>query len=149
MAYSIEAEVRMAWNGITTIELPKATVEKAISKADGEIDALLNCKYTVPFSSPVPAIINGFSMDIALFYCKMWKDPRLVVDADGKLEMNYNLAMGKLEAIRNGDMDIPGVNQKQLCKSTREDYTPVFGEDGLLNAGLDSDLKDKIDNSRD
>ena len=149
MAYSIEAEIRMAWNEVSTEELPKATVEKAISKADGDIDAFLNCKYTVPFSSPVPAIINGISIDIAIFYCKIWKDPRLVVDADGKLDMNYNLAMGKLEGIRNGDMDIPGITQKQLCSGTRKDYTPVFGEDGIINAQLDEDLEDKIEDSRD
>jgi len=149
VAYSTEADVRLAWNGVTTVELPKATVDKAITKADGEIDAKLNCIYPVPFSAPVPAIINGISMDIALFYCKMWKDPRLVVDADGKLEMNYNLAMERLEEIRDGKMDIPGVNQRQLCKSTREDNTAVFGEDGMLNAKLDEDLKDKIEDSRD
>ncbi|MCK4329256.1 DUF1320 family protein [candidate division WOR-3 bacterium] len=148
MAYSTDEEIRMAWNEIAETELPLATITKAIQKADGDIDAFLDCKYVTPFS-PVPQIINGISLDIALFYCKLWKDPRMVVDEDGKLEMNYKIALGKLEAINKGKMNVPGVSQRQLCSSTREDHTPVFGEDGLLNAKLDKDLEDEIEDSRD
>jgi len=71
-------------------------VTAAITKAESEIDAYLSIKYTVPLS-PVPEVVKGFAVDIAIchLYSRRSTPPEVRKD-------RYNAAIAFLEKVAEG-----------------------------------------------
>lgn len=111
MGYSTENDIIKALPEETLIELtddnesqsidsPK--VVEAISKADGEIDTYISNRYPLPLSS-VPAILRGFSVDIAIYL--LYK--RKVEEIPETRRTAYKDAIKTLVRISDGKMDLP------------------------------------------
>lgn len=148
MAYTTAANVELAWSDITEAEVGVARLAAAIAYADSIIDASLNHRYTVPFSS-TPTLIEYISTDFAAYICKYWKDPRMVTDPQTEMERQVAMAAGFLEQLKMGQMSIPGESQKQLVESTTEDFHSIFDLDDELEHVLDEDRSDDIEDRRD
>lgn len=82
-----------------------ARLEAFIEEADSEIDAYISRRYTVPLAT-VPAMIRRFSTVIVKWYLHN----RRIWTKDENVKGEYEDVIAKLEAIRDGDMDIPGGN---------------------------------------
>lgn len=145
MAYSTSVELLSAWADKTETEAGATRIAKAIAYADGIIDTYLCNRYTVPLS-PIPDIINGFSIDLALFIVKKRKDPRMVTQEEAE---NASMALNLLEKIRIGELPLPNVAQEQLVSSPMEDFTPIVNLDDETNWVVDEDLEEEIEDDRD
>jgi len=97
-----------------------AKITAAILKADAEIDANCQARYTVPFSS-VPPIVLGWSATLAAFNLhRNRKKPETLID-------RYNKVMSWLKSIREGDASIAGVaDEGSLPRSTTMGVLPTF-----------------------
>lgn len=88
--------------GGTTIV--QAKIDAAIKKADSDIDLFTGKRYTVPFN-PVPDAVNGWSIDIAIYF--------LYSNSSEKLPLvrkeYHDRAKARLKKIFLGEMDIPGI----------------------------------------
>lgn len=93
-----------------------ALAETAISDADAEINGYLVKRYNVPFSS-IPAVINKFSKDIAVYNLVS----RAGID-EGEREKTilnrYNAAIKYLENVAKGIVDI-GVKDNSATESAK------------------------------
>ena len=148
MSYCNADDVYESWADITEDQAGATRVEKAIAFADAMIDATLVHRYVVPFPS-TPALIKSISTDFAAYIAKYRKDPRMVTDPQSENERQVALAGNLLDQLRKGEISLPGVAQRQMIKSTMEDFAPVFNLDDELGHVLDEDLADYIEDSRD
>lgn len=89
--------------GGTTIDETKVT--KAIKDADAEIDLFLNKRYDVPFS-PVPDIVNSWSVDIAIY--NVFPMPSEKIPEIRRI--NRDRAKSQIKKVAAGDFDIPGID---------------------------------------
>lgn len=81
-------------------------VTEAISQADGEIDAYIGGRYSVPLST-VPAIIRRCSCDISVYI--LYK--RRVEVIPETRATSYKDAIRVLEQIRDGKMPLPTISE--------------------------------------
>lgn len=160
MAYTTAEKVYEAWADITGAEAgeveengePAQTrVTNAIAFADAMIDASLVHRYVVPFASDpnTPALIAAISTDFAVYITKYRKDPRMVTDTQSLGERQIAISANLLDQLRKGEISISGVTERQMVKSTMEDYAPIFNLDEEVGHVLDEDLADAIEDSRD
>jgi phage gp36-like protein len=91
-------------------------VTQAIATADAEIDGYCAGRYTVPFS-PVPAVIKGLSVEIAVYY--LYKR-RTVPE---RIEKSYDKAVARLKDISRG----------LLTLGTTPDSTPAPANSGGIS----------------
>jgi phage gp36-like protein len=148
MAYTDSNKVCEAWADITEEEGGAARIASAIIFSDAIIDASLAHRYTVPFN-PTPNLIESISTDFAAYIAKYRKDPRMVTSPQSEGERQVAIAANLLDQLRKGEINLPNVTQKQMVKSTMEDYAPVFNLDEEIFHVLDEDLVDDIEDSRD
>lgn len=149
MGYATSMKVKNAWNSVTDAQVDATRIQDAIDYADGIIDGKLKGVYAVPFSEPYDKLIVGIATDLAVFKLKVWKDPRMVVDADGKLDINYKLALNLLQELADGKSGLGSVSQRQLVESNTEDDQPIADLDDETNWDLDEDRADRIEDARD
>jgi phage gp36-like protein len=83
-------------------QINASRVDEAISQADGEIDAYIGSRYSVPLSS-VPAVIRRCSCDITIYI--LYK--RYEEDIPETREMSYKDAIRVLTRIADGKMELP------------------------------------------
>lgn len=97
-----------------------AMIAAAIEKADAEIDANCQARYTVPFS-PVPKIVKGWSATLAAFNLyRNRKKPETLID-------RYTKVMSWLKSVRDGSASIAGVvDEGSLPGSTTAGSMPTF-----------------------
>ena len=69
-------------------------------------------------------------------------------DSDSDFSTNYEKATVWLDEIRDGKMDIPGIEINLLPKSTTQDYQPAFQVDDPVQHDIDSDRLDDITDDR-
>jgi len=84
-------------------EVDQEKVDEAISSADGEIDGYLSTRYTVPLD-PVPALINKFSADIAIYNLYS----RVAETIPDTRSDRYKNAIRTLEKISEGKIRLGG-----------------------------------------
>ena len=122
MAYSTESDMIKALPEETIEELTddeqsseihSPFVVEAISKADGEIDAYLVNRYTTPLAVPIPDIIRGISVDIAIYY--LYK--RRVEEIPETRVMSYKDSIRTLRDIRDGKMPLPITEEEEATAS--------------------------------
>lgn len=93
-----------------------AMIAAAIEKADAEIDANCQARYTVPFS-PVPKIVKGWSATLAAFNLyRNRKKPETLID-------RYNKVMSWLKSVREGTASIAGVADASALPASTTDGT--------------------------
>lgn len=122
MSYSVEADIIKALPEETVIELTddeetgeihSPFVDDAISKSDGEIDAYLVNRYSTPLAVPIPDIIRGISVDIAIYY--LYK--RRVEELPETRVMSYKDSIRTLRDIRDGKMPLPITEEEESTAS--------------------------------
>ena len=148
MAYCNADDVYESWADIKEDQAGATRVTNAIAFADAMIDASLVHRYVVPFD-PTPALIKAISMDFAAYITKYRKDPRMVTDPQSKGERQVAIAGNLLDQLRKGEISLPGISERQMVKSTMEDYAPIHNLDDEIYHVLDDDLADYIEDSRD
>jgi len=148
MAYCTATDVYESWADITADQAGATRVTNAIAFADAIIDSSLAHRYVVPFVS-TPPLIKGISTEFAAYITKYRKDPRMVTSPQTEEERQVVLAANILEKLIEGKMNLPGATERQMIKSTMEDYAPIFNLDDELGHVLDEDLADYIDDLRD
>ena len=148
MAYCTADNVYESWADITAAEAGATRVANSIAFADAIIDASLVHRYVVPFT-PTPALIKPISTDFAAYITKYRKDPRMVTDPQSEGERQVAIAANLLDQLRKGEINLPGVAERQMIESTMEDYTPIFNLDEEVEHVLDEDLADAIEDARD
>ncbi|NLT22607.1 MAG: DUF1320 domain-containing protein [Syntrophorhabdus sp.] len=72
-----------------------ARIDEAIETADAEIDGYCAVKYSVPLS-PVPAVVNKLSVDLAIYYLY---SRRTIPE---KVEKRYERAVARLKDVARG-----------------------------------------------
>lgn len=113
MAYSTVEDLRRALEAEAVNQLAQddgasntpdeAVLGEFIAEADSEIDAYVSRRYVVPLST-VPPMIRRFSTVIVKWYLHN----RRIWTKDENVKGEYEDVIAKLEAIRDGEMDIPG-----------------------------------------
>lgn len=149
MAYCTAAEVKSAWNDISDTEIGTTRVAEAIVRADAIIDSYIASRYSVPLST-TPPLLNGISINIALYWCKKWKDPRIVTEVDewlyrGEIELLENIQQGKMSLTDSDGL----ISALQTAEAIREDYPSIFDVDDEDQHEVDDDLLDDIEDARD
>lgn len=102
-------------------EVATAMITAAIAKADAEIDAHCQSRYTVPFTT-VPEIVKGWSATLSAFNLfRNRQKPATIVD-------RYNKVMNWLQSVRDGKASITGAadDSYSLPGSTTEGVDPTF-----------------------
>ncbi len=93
-----EAELAKQTNDTAPTLVDTARVAAAIAQADSVIDAWCGSRYTMPIS-PVPALITGISVDIALWVIFTRRDTKEISAAR---QARYEAALDMLKAIASG-----------------------------------------------
>lgn len=92
-----------------------SVIEKAINKAEGEINSYCAKKYVTPFSS-VPEFIKEYCFDLTRIYLKERKTGELSENDNAKLKM----IISELRAISRGEKIVPGASSIESPKRTGE-----------------------------
>lgn len=123
MAYSTQADITEQMDEAVLIQLTDdddrgvvdtSVTERAISRADAEINAHYQVRYDVPLT-PVPDTIRDKSVDIAIYYlyCRRYDPPQNVID-------RYKNAIRFLEKIMTG-----GIKLGAATPTVTDDNQPV------------------------
>lgn len=119
MAYSTVAEVRLLLQGVDNSPatdydltgglLTNAQIEADIVDADAEIDTALGDRYTVPFPTPVPALINSLSINIAAYLSDLrFRGGKEHASELSPFYLRYQRARALLESLASGAGELPG-----------------------------------------
>lgn len=119
MAYSTVEEVRSLLVGVdnspatdydlTANQLTDAQIELDIADADSEIDTALAERYTVPFPTPIPALINSLSINIAAYLADLrFRGGKEYASELSPYYLRYQRARTMLDAFAQGQGTIPG-----------------------------------------
>ena len=144
MSYSTDAKIRLAWNNSSETELTEAFLTDIKTYIDGIIDSFLANRYILPLSS-TPGIIEGISTKLCVIEAKSRKNPGILIEND---EIAKSDCYTQLLAIKNHEIPLPGISEKQLVESNTEDYNTIFDVDDELNQEVDEDRLDDIADDR-
>jgi phage gp36-like protein len=138
MSYSTVIEVRQLLIGVsnspatdydlTPNQLTDAQISGDIANADAQIDAALGDRYTVPFPTPIPSLINMLSVDIAAYL----GDLRFRGNKEFASELNpfylrYQRATQMLTALESGTSSVPGVTPPGVSVGDGGVFNPYDG----------------------
>lgn len=119
MAYSTAAEVRLLLVGVndspatdydlTADKLSDAQIEADIADADAEIDTALGDRYTVPFPTPIPSLVNSLSINIAAYLADLrFRGGKEYASELSPFYLRYQRARDLLDSLVSGAATIPG-----------------------------------------
>jgi phage gp36-like protein len=147
MNYCDIASVLCKWNNA---DIETELVTPCITQAESIIDAMLCERYTVPFTGTIPPLITTIATNIAVFFLKSNKDPRLIIDSTGAIDLNFRLAMDWLTQLQKGTMNLPGIAKIDNAgiSSTTEDFQPIHDLDDEEFHNIDSDRLEQIEERR-
>lgn len=100
----------------STHEPMRQRIAKAVETADAEIDGYCAERYAVPFAAPVPSVIKGLSVEIAIYYLYA----RRTVPDD--IEKRYDKAVARLKDIAKGLMSIPAAAAPEAGLTSNNAY---------------------------
>lgn len=95
-------------------------LEQAIAEAQAEIDARLASRYTVPFSFPVPVVIEQATRDIAAYLGTLTFRRGDPIDANDPVQLRYNRAQALLASIQAGKTELPVGSDGPLSEATAD-----------------------------
>ena len=98
-----EENIKQLTDDDGTEDIVDAVVTEMITAADGEINALLSGRYTVPLALPYPAIIVSSSTEIAIYLLHQ----RYVDEIPETWKDAYKRRIKYLEAVAKGKIDLP------------------------------------------
>lgn len=113
MAYTTVAEVKdiLAKDAEnvarTAASLSDSKIQEQIKGAEEEVNSRLGVRYTVPFTDPVPAVVEYITRDFAAYYSDMVY--RQSKDFSSELDpvyLRYQRAMELLKDLASGDATI-------------------------------------------
>lgn len=121
MAYSTVEEVRLILKGVdnspatdydlTPDQLSDAQVEDDIANADNQIDSALGSRYTVPFPTPTPPLVNSLSKDIASYLSDLrFRGAKEYGSELSPFYLRYQRAVALLNSLEEGTGSIPGID---------------------------------------
>jgi len=136
-------------NTTTTDTIGAANFSHHIDRAEGLVNGYITARYSLPFSV-VPPIIRTISEDIACYYFIRSTYPQ---DGERKNEYadSFKLAIGQLEAIRDGKTPLSATNGSLIPQitsgkfiSSTQNYAPTFNEDSPDDWDIDPDKDSDI-----
>ncbi len=107
-----------------------ARVDEAIATADGLVDGYCGAKYAVPLAAPVPPIVKGLSMDLAIYYLYA---RRTIPE---KIAVKYDKAVATLKDISRGLLtlgvqDEPAPSRADAASTNKTASDRVFTRDKM------------------
>lgn len=119
MAYSNREDVRRLLVGArgddgnrTPDVLDNDQIDDDIANADAQIDAALNRRYEVPFTTPIPAMVKFMSIDIASYLADMrFRGSREYSGTTHPFQLRYDRARRLLDDLGSGRRLLDGANE--------------------------------------
>lgn len=146
--YTSFEELKQLYPKIDTISLTSANVHEIfISKAEGEINAKLANRYTVPFSrDAVPGVIKSIAQDLSMYFIlrrvytqnKKDKNPWLDEWKDAR-DMLDKLAEGTMVLVDNSGTVIGQSISQMKIWSNVTDFNPAMDHRGAEKQRIDPD----------
>jgi phage gp36-like protein len=146
--YTTFQELKQLYPKIDTISLTSANInELFIAKAEGEINAKLASRYTVPFSrDAVPLVIKSIAQDISLYFIlrrlytqnKKDKNPWLDEWKEAR-EMLDELAKGTMTLVDNSGAVIGQSTTQMKIWSNVTDFNPAMDHRDVTKQRIDPD----------
>lgn len=132
-----------------------ATFSKHIERAEGDINAVLAEKYSLPFST-VPPSIRSWAEDLACFYflrAAVAQDGRVGDTSADRFKGSYDRLV---DAQKNGFRGVLSLTEgsyvprmtANMFRSSTKDYAPTFDQDDPKEWGVDPDRLDDIADGR-
>lgn len=156
--YTSFEELKQLYPKIETISLTSANVNEIfISKAEGEINAKLANRYTVPFSrNTAPRIIKSIAQDISMYYVlrrvytqnKKDKNPWLD-EWKAARDLLDELAKGTMALVDNSGAVIGQSTTQMKIWSNVTDFTPAMDHRGAEKQRIDPDRIEQEDEDND
>lgn len=108
-------------------------LDLAIADAQAEVDGRLRSQYTVPFTDPVPAMIQAITIDIAAYLASLtFYQEKDMKDTDPVVR-RYKRACCMLTDIASGSIDLDGGDGGQASPRTGGGFmTPIPPSGGSL-----------------
>jgi phage gp36-like protein len=121
---------------ISTVSLTSANIHGIyISKAEGEINAKLAMRYTVPFSSDnVPPIIKSIAQDISMYYLLRRIYTQNKKDKNPWLE-EWKAARDLLDELAKGESIL--VDNSGIALDTRTDQQQIWSSTSTYKPAMD------------
>jgi len=150
MAYWTAAAIRTDVWQVVIAEVPDAIVNNAIAIGEGQCNAYLDRGYDVPLATPGD-LIKGLAGILIRYWGQILAGHDITHLHEPDKEA-YAQAVDILEQIRDGKIDIPGIDRDQSIAdqvySPTMDYYSIFNVDHPLNWRVDSDRLDDISDDR-
>jgi len=93
----------------TAAELSDAALQQSIDAAQGQVDARLDGRYSVPFE-PVPPLITAITLAIAAYLADLGYRQSVDSSTTDPVSKRYQWAVDLLSRLVNGSANIPGVH---------------------------------------
>ena len=148
--YTTSAQMILT-NAILAEMFPAANaLDEYIDKAENQVNNDLSCRYTVPFSAPVPPMVRNLTEELATYLAlhgKFTRDNKNRNDWVKDYKDNYDKWM---KAIMDWDSCLldaggdPVDEAEDIISSNTEDYTPTFDEGSDLDMEVDCDKLDDL-----
>lgn len=114
MAYATRDELKatvdrdVADTRDTAGSLSNGALDEAIEEAEAEIDSRLGTLYTVPFTAPIPTLINKICLAIAAYSADLtFREVRDYQSDLNPILLRYRRAQELLKLLATGEMDLP------------------------------------------
>lgn len=127
---------------------------KAITRAEGTVNAALAIRYSLPFSV-VPPEVRRLSEDIACYYIIRASHFQTSGGTKNPYLDDFKSAFDDLRSIAKGEMGLANtdgslvpVNTSGMFKSSTETYSQIFNLDSPRAWEVDSDQLDDIADDR-
>lgn len=132
-----------------------ATFSTHIDRAEGDINAVLAEKYSLPFTA-VPPSVRSWSQDLACFYflrAAVAQDGRVGDSSSGQFKAAYERLLAAQASGFKGVLAMTDGSLYSRKTSTRflsstKDYAPTFDQDDPKNWEVDPDRLDDISGER-
>jgi phage gp36-like protein len=121
----------------TAAELSDPALGMAIDTASSYIDAALANRYQVPFPAPFPALIVQLTLAMSAYHADTMHRQSVDIDNNDPVLRRHNWAVGVLNAIAAGTLDLPDVLS---TSSTPDGATPFDAYTGVLFTAHDFGL---------
>ena len=150
MAYWTKADFRTDVWQVVIAEVPDKILDNAIAIGEGQCNSYLDRSYDVPFTTPGD-FIKGLSGILSRYWGQILAGHDITHLHEPDKEA-YTQAVDILEQIRDGKIDIPGIDRDASMAdkvySNTMDYYSIFNVDHPLNWRVDSDRLDDISDDR-
>lgn len=115
----------------TAAGLPNEQIQQAIEQAFDEINGVVAARYSLPFSEPIPPLLESLNRDIAAYLATLTYRKNEPLSADDPVRLRYDRAEKLLLGIQSGAIEIVGA---------AEDVIEQEGEPAAVVNAYEGDL---------